>query len=33
MWNALETGTNVREDDFGTWGVDDDPCPYVIRFS
>jgi len=33
MWNALKTGTNVREDNFGTWGVDDDPCPYVIRFS
>ncbi|KAK1763852.1 hypothetical protein QBC33DRAFT_548749 [Phialemonium atrogriseum] len=31
MWNALKTGTNVRADDFSTW--DEDPCPYVVRFS
>ncbi|KAH8898739.1 hypothetical protein GQ53DRAFT_802273 [Thozetella sp. PMI_491] len=30
MWNALKTGTNVREDDFGSWS--EKPCPYVIRF-
>jgi hypothetical protein len=30
MWNALKTGTVVREDDFGSWG--EKPCPYVIRF-
>ena len=31
MWNALKTGTDVREDDFGNW--DEKACPYVIRFS
>ena len=31
MWNALKTGTNVREDDFGNW--DEKACPYVVRFS
>ena len=31
MWNALKTGTDVREDDFGNW--DEKPCPYVVRFS
>ncbi|KAF2100284.1 hypothetical protein NA57DRAFT_54376 [Rhizodiscina lignyota] len=30
MWNALKTGTTIREDNFGSWS--EKPCPYVIRF-
>jgi cell wall-associated NlpC family hydrolase len=30
MWNALKTGTNVREDRFDDWS--EAPCPQVIRF-
>jgi hypothetical protein len=30
MWNALETGTKVRKDNFKDWN--EKACPHVIRF-
>ena len=30
MWNALQTGTPVREDNFESWK--EKACPEVIRF-
>ncbi|KAK3367833.1 hypothetical protein B0H63DRAFT_535930 [Podospora didyma] len=33
MWNALQTGTNVREDNFAGWSGRNKPCPYVIRYA
>ncbi|KAK3331423.1 putative NlpC/P60-like cell-wall peptidase [Apodospora peruviana] len=33
MWNALKTGTKVREDSFKGWSGNNKPCPYVIRFA
>ncbi|KAK3367357.1 hypothetical protein B0T24DRAFT_582012 [Lasiosphaeria ovina] len=32
IWNALNKGTKVREDNFKNWPGRDAPCPYVIRF-
>ncbi|KAF2192092.1 hypothetical protein K469DRAFT_653318 [Zopfia rhizophila CBS 207.26] len=31
MFNALKTGTKIREDNFKNW--DEKPCDHVIRFS
>lgn len=33
MWDALETGTTVGENNFAGWTGTNKPCPFVVRFN